>query len=74
MVTSPRIGLDLPLRALVWQDDDRVRVSDNAPAYLERRFAIPDLLIGNIAGIDTIMDAALAGSDGTPMPHDAAPS
>lgn len=60
MIASPRIGLDLPLRALVWQDHDRIRVSYNALAYLAQRFAIPDPLIGNIVGIDAVMDAALA--------------
>lgn len=65
LATSPLVGLDLPLRALVWQDDDHVRVSYNATDYLARRFALPDNLIGPIAGIDAVMDAALAGPDGS---------
>ncbi len=60
MVASPLLALDLPLKALVWQDrDGQVRVSYNSTAYLASRYAIPDDLVKNIAGIDGLIDSAL---------------
>jgi uncharacterized protein (DUF302 family) len=55
MVASPSVAIDLPLKALVWQDDDgKVWLSYNSPDYLKERHAIPDNLLQNIAGIGPI--------------------
>jgi uncharacterized protein (DUF302 family) len=60
MVASPLLALDLPLKALVWQDgQELVWVSYNSVAYLAERHSIPDDLVKNIAGIDALIDAAL---------------
>ena len=60
MVASPLLALDLPLRALVWQDFiGKVWVSYTDPAFLARRYAIPDDLVGNIAGISGLVDTAV---------------
>ena len=60
MVASPLLGLDLPLKALVWQDDaGQVYVSYNSTAYLAARHHIPDALLRNIAGIDPLLAGAL---------------
>lgn len=62
MVAAPLLALDLPLKALVWQDSDgRVWVSYNSTAYLAQRYTVPDDLIKNIAWIDTLIAAALQG-------------
>jgi uncharacterized protein (DUF302 family) len=62
MVASPLLALDLPLKALVWQDGaGQVQVSYNSTAYLASRHAIPADLVGNIAGIDALIAAALRG-------------
>jgi uncharacterized protein (DUF302 family) len=46
MVASPLLALDLPLKALVWQDDaGRVIVSYNSTAYLAARHQLPDALL-----------------------------
>jgi|SRR5579859_1031457 len=60
MVASPLLALDLPLKALVWQDHDgKVWVSYTNTTYLASRYAIPDDLVKNIAGIDALIDSAL---------------
>lgn len=60
MVASPLLALDLPLKALIWQDrEGRAWVSHNSTAYLADRYAIPSDLVKNIAGIDALIDAAL---------------
>jgi uncharacterized protein (DUF302 family) len=60
MVASPLLALDLPLKVLVWRDDDgRILVSYNATSYLARRHDIPQDLVGNIAGIDALVEGAI---------------
>ena len=64
MVTSPLLALDLPLKVLVWHNrDGEVLVSYNATSYLARRYDIPEDLVGNIAGIEVLVDGALGGLD-----------
>jgi uncharacterized protein (DUF302 family) len=60
MIVSPLLALDLPLKVLVWQSDDgRVWVSTTSVAYLQARYAIPEELIGNIAGVDVLIEHAI---------------
>jgi uncharacterized protein (DUF302 family) len=60
MVASPTLAIDLPLKALVWEDaDGKVWLSYNSPAYLKQRHAIPDDLLPNIAGIGPICAEAV---------------
>ncbi|HLZ23130.1 MAG TPA: DUF302 domain-containing protein [Ktedonobacterales bacterium] len=62
MAAAPLLALDLPLRALVWQDGDgHVWVSYNSTAYLAGRYAIPPERMKNIAGIDQLILGALQG-------------
>jgi uncharacterized protein (DUF302 family) len=50
MVTSPSLAIDLPLKALVSEDESgKVWVSYNSPEYLQRRHGVPEELIKNIA-------------------------
>jgi uncharacterized protein (DUF302 family) len=60
MVARPLVGLDLPLRVLVWRDaQGRVWVSYDESAFIARRFGLPDGLEKNIAGVPALIDAAL---------------
>ncbi|HYM70760.1 MAG TPA: DUF302 domain-containing protein [bacterium] len=61
MVAAPSVALDLPLKALVWEDaEGHVWVSYNTPNYLKERHGVPDDLIGNIAGIAALVRRAVA--------------
>ena len=60
MLASPLLALDLPLRALVWEDAaGRSRVSYTDPAWLAQRYAIPPELAPAIAGIGPLIASAL---------------
>ncbi len=60
MVARPLVGLELPLRVLVWRDPEgRVWVSYEESAFIARRFGLPDGLERNIAGVPALIDAAL---------------
>jgi uncharacterized protein (DUF302 family) len=60
MIASPTLAIDLPLKALVWQNGDgAVWLSYNAPEYLQQRHNIPESLVANIAGIRPICEAAV---------------
>jgi len=60
MQAAPTAALDLPLKALVWQDaESRVWISINTPQYLQSRHQIPDNLLPNIAGITTLVAEAV---------------
>jgi uncharacterized protein (DUF302 family) len=61
MLASPSAGIEVPLKALVWQDKDgKVWLSYNSPAYLKQRHDIPDNLLPNIAGIEAICAQAVS--------------
>jgi uncharacterized protein (DUF302 family) len=56
MIASPTLAIDLPLKALIWQDaGGQVWVSYNSPEYLKQRHNIPDGLLKNIAGIEPLL-------------------
>jgi uncharacterized protein (DUF302 family) len=60
MIASPSVAIDLPLKALVWEDDEgKVWLSYNSPDYLKERHRIPDELLQNIAGIGVICSEAV---------------
>ena len=59
MLAAPSVAIDLPLKALAWQDGGgRVWVSYNAPEYLKSRHELPEALLPNIAGIKTLVEQA----------------
>lgn len=61
MVASPTLAIDLPLKALVWQDSDgTVWLSYNTPEYLAGRHGIPSELLANIAVIRSLCEAAVS--------------
>lgn len=60
MVASPLMALELPLKILVWQSDqNHVWVSYPSVTHLAARYSVPQELIGNIAGIDKLVDSVV---------------
>lgn len=55
MLAAPSIAIDLPLKILVWEDDDgKAWVSYNSTAYLQQRHGVQEDLLQNIAVIDAL--------------------
>ena len=55
MQARQTVGLDLPLRALVWEDGEgKVWLSYNSPEYLKERYGLPQDLVQNIAVVETL--------------------
>ena len=60
MVASPTIAIDLPLKALAWEDSNgKVWLSYNQPEYLKKRHGLPDELVKNISGIKVLVEKAV---------------
>ena len=64
MLSNRRIGIDLPIKVLAWQDEKgAVWIAYNAPAYLKKRHGIGDrdALFGKMRGaLNKLTDAAVA--------------
>ena len=60
MLAAPSTAIDLPLKALVWEDaDGKVWLSYNSPDYLQQRHGFPADLEKNIAAIEPLLAEAL---------------
>ncbi len=60
MVAAPSLAIDLPLKALIAQDDrGKVWVSYNSPEYLQQRHGVPEDLIKNIAVAGALVSKAV---------------
>jgi len=60
MVATPSVAIDLPLKALVWEDErGKVWLSYNAPEFLQQRHGFPADLLKNIAGASALMQKAV---------------
>ena len=60
MVAAPTLAIDLPLKALVWEDEGgKVWVSYNSPEYLQQRHSVPEELIKNIAVVGALVAKAV---------------
>ena len=60
MIASPTLAIDLPLKALIWEDGQgKVWLSYNAPEYLQQRHGFPADLLKNIAGAGTLLEKAV---------------
>lgn len=66
MVEQPVAGIDLPLKALVWEDGDgRTWLAYNDPGYIVRRHGLPPALARNLAAaVPTLEEAARAHPGG----------
>ena len=60
MLAAPTVAIDLPLKALVWEDaQGKVWITHNSPEYLEQRHGIPAELVKNIAGAAALIQKAV---------------
>jgi uncharacterized protein (DUF302 family) len=60
MVAAPSLAIDLPLKALVWEDEsNKVWVTYNSPKYLQERHGVPADLIKNIGGASALIEKAV---------------
>lgn len=60
MIASPSIAIDLPLKALAWEDGNgKVWFSYNKPEYLKNRHGLPEELLKNISAIGTLVEKAV---------------
>ncbi|MDH4070435.1 MAG: DUF302 domain-containing protein [Ignavibacteria bacterium] len=56
MVETPTVALDLPLKALAWEDTEgAVFLAWNDPLYLAHRHGVREELIGTIAGVRNLL-------------------
>jgi uncharacterized protein (DUF302 family) len=55
MLAAPSSAIDLPLKILVWEDDQgKVWITYNSPSYLQERHNLRSELLPSIAVIETI--------------------
>lgn len=60
MQAAPTLAIDLPLKALVWQDESpKVWITYNSPEFLGQRHHVPSDLLKNIAGAGKLLENAL---------------
>ena len=60
MQAAPTLAIDLPLKALFWQDaDGKVWLTYNDPTYLQQRHGVPPELLPNIAGVSGLFAKAV---------------
>jgi uncharacterized protein (DUF302 family) len=56
MLAAPSIAIDLPLKILIAEDNDgKVWVSYNSPAYLRDRHGVPENLLQNLALVEVLV-------------------
>ena len=61
MVAAPSIAIDLPLKALAWEDaGGNVWLSYNSPEYLQQRHGFPPDLEKNLAAVEPLFAQALS--------------
>jgi uncharacterized protein (DUF302 family) len=59
MVANPQVGLDLPLKALVWEDAlGKTWIAYNRPLYLLRRHALPASFAPNLTAVIAVLEQA----------------
>jgi len=61
MLAAPSIAIDLPLKALIWEDaDGKAWVSYNSATYLQERHGVPQELVQNISVVEALAAKATA--------------
>lgn len=59
MVAAPTVGLDLPLKALIWEDASGAAwLAYNDPTYIVRRHGLPLALSENLAAAAALIERA----------------
>ena len=60
MLAAPLSAIDLPLKALAWQDaEGKVWLSYNDPQLLKTRHSLPDDLLAPINKLSTLIQQAI---------------
>ena len=60
MLAAPTVAIDLPLKALIWEDKSgKVWVTYNSPEYLRDRHGVPEDLIKNISVVGALVAQAV---------------
>jgi uncharacterized protein (DUF302 family) len=60
MLAAPTAAIDLPLKALAWQDaDGKFWLSYNDPAYIQRRYSLSDDVMKPLAGLGALIEQAI---------------
>ena len=60
MLAAPTAAIDLPWKALAWQDaSGQVWLSYNDAAYIQRRFGLSDDVMKPLAGLGALIEQAL---------------
>jgi uncharacterized protein (DUF302 family) len=61
MLAAPLLAIDLPLKALAWQDaSGHIWLSYNDPAYVQRRFGLSDEVMKPLAVVGALIEQAAA--------------
>ena len=60
MRAYPLAALDLPLKVLVWENENETLLTYTSPEELASRYGLDDQHAARLAGIDPITDAAIA--------------
>jgi len=61
MQAVPTVGLDLPLKALVWEDPEgKTWLAYNDPKYIVQRHAVESNLSANLAAVIPLLERAVA--------------
>jgi uncharacterized protein (DUF302 family) len=59
MVARPSVGLDLPFKALLWEDaDGHSWAAYNDPGYIVRRHALPPMFAANLTAAVSLIERA----------------
>ena len=59
MQSVPAVGLDLPLKALVWEDaEGQTQIAYNDPQYVIRRHGLDAALAANLAAVVPLIERA----------------
>jgi uncharacterized protein (DUF302 family) len=60
MLAAPTAAIDLPWKALAWQDaNGQVWLSYNDAAYIQRRFGLSDDVMKPLVGLGAVIEQAL---------------
>jgi uncharacterized protein (DUF302 family) len=62
MVAAPSVGIDLPLKVLLWEESDgRAWLAYNEPAYIIKRHQLDLGLAANLAGLIPLIESSARG-------------
>ncbi len=62
MASAPLMGLEVPLKVLIWEDRSRTRLSYTTPGALAERYGLSPDLARVLDGVEPLTDAVVWGS------------